>query len=94
MLQNISVREKIADRPHRITIVLALLAAAITVVGILWNHNPRNRPLEVAKQPAPPAASMHIDKIEQKANTAVAGVQGNVIVNSSNPKQTAAQPKQ
>ena len=72
---------KAAERPHRITIILALFAAALTAAALVWNHSPREQQPPAAKTQIPTQA-LQIDKIDQKVQNgnAVAGVQGNVTV--------------
>lgn len=75
---------KTADRPHSITIVLALIAAAVAAIGIWLNYQNHSAPTPSSVpvvSTVPP--SLHTGNITQTTNggAAVVGVQGNVTVN-------------
>jgi hypothetical protein len=84
---NMSMAKKTTDRPHWITIALALVAAGVSALGIWWSHQDHN-PSATISAPVPSAPSLHAGNIRQATNggTAVAGVQGNITVNGKPPR--------
>lgn len=80
-----------------------ILAALCIIGGITIAYRREQKPSPTQPGPAPASAStqpatppsMHIDKVEQKVSggNAVAGVQGNVTIQSGAPAQSA-KPKQ
>ena len=79
---------KTADRPHWLTITLALIAAGVSVFGIWWNYQEHSAPpISSAPYPLRPRSKQATFSKQIKGGTAVAGVQGNVTVNGSSSRK-------